>query len=143
MPSKTFWSAGPPIEVRFAVPMESARISAVFQGVTGSDFGDLLVAIVVDVVRPAQSLALEPGKHRPALVNLGAEVGRELARWHGVEPDHFARVADDFRAAHVATPFRGDEDIAVATICCLRQHGDRRRAISSAGRRAMTSGYGP
>jgi hypothetical protein len=33
IPLKTFWSAGPPIEVRFAVPRESARISAVFHGV--------------------------------------------------------------------------------------------------------------
>jgi hypothetical protein len=31
MPSKTRWSAGPPIEVRFAVPNLSAKISAVFQ----------------------------------------------------------------------------------------------------------------
>ena len=33
MLSTTFWSAGPPMEVRFAVVMVSAMISAVFQGV--------------------------------------------------------------------------------------------------------------
>ena len=38
--------------------------------VTGSHFGDLLVAVVVDVVGPAQALALEPREHRPALVGL-------------------------------------------------------------------------
>jgi len=32
MLSTTFWSAGPPIEVRFAVVTVSAIISAVFQG---------------------------------------------------------------------------------------------------------------
>jgi hypothetical protein len=33
MLSTTFWSAGPPMEVRFAVAMVLAMISAVFHGV--------------------------------------------------------------------------------------------------------------
>ena len=38
---------------------------------------------------------------------------------------------------------RGDEDIAVAVIRSLSQHFDRRSVISSAGRRRVTSSYGP
>jgi hypothetical protein len=126
MPSMTFWSAGPPIEVRFAVVKVSARISAVFQGVMRNSWksvsrrcrphrGDLLVAVVVDVVGSAQAPALEPREHRLALVGLGTEVGRQLARWQGVEPDHLACVADNLRAARVAAPLRGDEDVIVAS----------------------------
>jgi hypothetical protein len=33
IPSMTSWSAGPPMEVRLAVAVVYARISAVFQGV--------------------------------------------------------------------------------------------------------------
>jgi len=64
MLSTTFWLAGPPMEVRFRVVMVSAMISAVFQGVMRIpgrrpssrcrlDLGDLLVAVVIDVVGAA------------------------------------------------------------------------------------------
>jgi hypothetical protein len=67
MLSTTFWSAGPPIEVRFAVVTVSAIISAVFPGrdeeflavgrvaVAALDLGDLPVAVVVEIVGAARN----------------------------------------------------------------------------------------
>src|ERR1022692_4104076 len=147
MPSKPFWAPGPPIEVcedQRRVPGRDEEFVKVGEvAVTGSHFGDPLVAVVVDVIGSAQAVALEPGEHRPALVGLGAEVGGHFPGRQGVEPDHLAGVADDLRAARIAAPLRGDEDIAVAITRTLRQHFDRRNVISSTGRRRVTCSYGP
>ena len=150
----TRWSAGPPIEVRFAV---RDGIGQDQRRVPGRD--EELVEVGrrprcppgpwrsagngrcrcsrcrwdrsgrLDPLDPLGPLApgLEPGEDRPAQVGLGAEVGGDLPGGQAVEPDHLAGGGDDLRARRVAASGRGDEDVSVAAAGVAGQHGERWR----------------
>jgi hypothetical protein len=90
--------------------------------VAGVDGGDLLVAVVVDVVgairQAAEAGALPPRQDRLAPVGLGSEVGGGLTLRDRVEPDDVAAFVEDLGAVGVRARVagRGDEDVASADV---------------------------